>query len=75
MSENVKKCCFQGVGFCELHNYIPADWEEVKEPIKITELEKQLLIHFKNQGYIYIARDKGGSLFIYKELPKKQAYF
>ena len=68
-------CYFKKDGRCSLQNQPPIWWEGVKEPYKITELEKQLLIHFKNQGYIYIARDKGGSLFIYKELPKKQAYF
>lgn len=75
LGDTCRKCCFDKNRSCLLKNSIPANWEEVKESIKITELEKQLLIHFKNQGYIYIARDKGGSLFIYKELPKKQAYF
>ena len=76
MDNGCKDCCFKrDDSSCEIQFHAPAWWKEIKEPIKITELEKQLLIHFKNQGYIYIARDKGGSLFIYKELPKKQAYF
>lgn len=51
------------------------DDKEIKEHFEITELEKQLLIHFKNQGAQYIARDEDKSLFLYMEKPFKVAEY
>lgn len=46
---------------------------KIKEPIKITELEKQLLIHFKKQGAEYIARDEDKNVCLYEKKPSKVA--
>ena len=71
LGDTCRKCCFDKNRSCLLKNSIPANWEEVKEPIKITELEKQLLIHFKKQGAEYIARDEDKNVCLYKKKPFK----
>lgn len=38
----------------------------------ITRLEYELLKYWKDKGYKYIARDRGFSLYIYKEEPSKK---
>lgn len=39
--------------------------------ILLTRLEYELFKYFKDKGYKYIARDRDGSLYIYKEKPSK----
>lgn len=46
---------------------------EVKEKPKLTEEEKIILKNFDNiENYKYIARDKSGDLYIYKNKPSKK---
>ena len=49
---------------------VPAIFEEPSEPFIITRLEYELLKYWGKE-YNYIARDKDGSLYIYRDKPSK----
>lgn len=44
---------------------------EYKEPVKLTRLEYEVLKHYYNDSYKYIARDENGDLFLYIAKPSK----
>ncbi len=44
---------------------------EYKEPVKLTRLEYEVLKHYYNDSYKYIARDENGGLFLYIAKPSK----
>lgn len=67
-----KEDCYGCVFSAEcLSNDVPCNWKELKERYEITELEKQLLIHFKKQGAEYIARDEDKNVYLYEKKPFK----
>lgn len=45
---------------------------EYKEPVKLTKLEYELLKFFNDKEFKYIARDSGGTVFVYHEKPSKK---
>lgn len=44
---------------------------EDKEPVKLTRLEYEVLKHYYNDSYKYIARDENGDLLLYIAKPSK----
>lgn len=50
---------------------VPLIFESEKPSLLITRLEYELLKHW-NKKYKYIARDKDGSLYVYKDKPSKK---
>lgn len=66
-----KYCGIRLVGASNTFKWL---FEEYKEPpIKLTRLEYELLKHWCKK-YKYIARDKDGSLYVYKDMPPKSEY-
>jgi hypothetical protein len=50
--------------------------EYKQPPIKLTKLEYGILNHILNYtDYLYIARERDGALFIYKDKPLKTTYY
>lgn len=45
---------------------------EYKEPVKVSSLEHELLKFWDNEDFKYIARDSGGTVFLYREKPSKK---
>lgn len=45
---------------------------EYKEPIKLSKVEYELLKFWNDEEFKYIARDSGGTVFIYNEKPSKK---
>ena len=62
--------------FCNMGEHcsnVKVKWllSEYKEPVKLTRLEYEVLKHYYNDSYKYIARDENGDLFLYIAKPSK----
>ena len=67
-------CYFKKDRRCNLQNQPPLWWEEIKEPIEITMLEKEVLERVKAKGFSYIARDENKKILAYDEEPEKISF-
>lgn len=65
-----ENCVFNNDVGC---SYSRMDWllSEYKESTKVTRLEYELLKYWDGKRYKYIARDRDGALYIYRDKPSK----
>lgn len=70
---NCEDCVFDEEEDCSC-SFSRMKWmlSEYKESVKPTKLEYELLKFWNDKEFKYIARDSGGTLFIYNEKPSKK---
>lgn len=70
MSDDETEVCLAN-GSYNVWTYWISELEPLNSKVPLSKLEYELLKYYSEKGYKYIARDRDGELFIYKNRPSK----